>query len=109
MTVVKFPKPANPPTAADDTSDVATRIAQAQEALTQAPQSRRRAQLRIPLDNTEDAILSVTVIALAASQALEALVSSQRQRRPGLLCPLATCRQLFEQANRAINAKRQGR
>ena len=63
-----------------------------------------RVQLRIPLDDPGHAAVAVTLLSHAAAQAEQILRSSARQRRPGLICPMAAVRELLERCNKQINA-----
>jgi hypothetical protein len=69
----------------------------------------RRVQIRLPLDDEDEAILALGLLMAACERSIRVIQSVQRQRNPQLHNPLGTVRATFERVNRAINAKRKGR
>ena len=78
--------------------------AKALKAALARPQHSPRVQLRIPLDDPGHVAVAVSLLSHAAAQAEQILRSSARQRRPGLICPMAAIRELLERCNKQINA-----
>jgi hypothetical protein len=110
MSVVKlFPRDTAAAEATDFAESAETVAKEARAELDAAPRPARRVQLRIPLDDPDEAIKALAVVILAAERAMRGIQSSQKQRRPELLCPLTNARMILERANSAVNSKRKGR
>jgi hypothetical protein len=92
----------------EETEDNAAAIAEAKAALAAQPAG-KRVQLRVPLDNVDEAIGAMAMIILAAERSMRALQSWKKQRHPDLIDPLANARAIFERTNKALNCKRRGR
>jgi hypothetical protein len=112
MSVVKF----SPKGVAEDTAEFAVSpdeddftnpvelLAEAKKVLG-AARPHKRVQLRIPLDDVDQALQAMATLGWAAHTAMRALQSSKRQRNPNLLDPLATVRGIMERTNSALNTK----
>jgi hypothetical protein len=86
----------------DDIINPAELLAQARKVIG-PPRAQKRVQLRIPLDDVDQALQAMIAVGWAAHTAMRALQSSKRQRNPELLDPLATVRGIFERTNEALN------